>query len=257
MLFLIKKTISPFLLPPGIFILVLALVGIWALRRKNMAVVVLAWGAGALIWMGSTSFVAGLAMRNLESGLSIPRQPEADVILMLGGGVFPDSEDFSGVGVPGPDTMARMVTAARLHRKLGIPILISGGKVFESSASIGQITKRFLVDLAVDEKNILLEERSRDTYENARFSKQLCEQHGFSRPLMVTSGYHIKRAQLSFAAVDLAVTPYPCALRTGADPSYEWFDFMPSSSAMRSVAQALHEWIGMVYYRIRYASQLA
>jgi len=249
-MFILKKLIAPFVLPPGIFVVLLGLAGSWALRRKNRPAACISFVCAVFIWTFSISPTSDLLMGGLEKGLVIPSDIQADVILMLGGSIYEKSPDISGQGAPGPDTLMRLVTAARLHRRLGIPIVVSGGKVFSDSVPIAPIAKRFLVDLGIPADTVILEERSRDTYENALYCKSICEQHGFKKPLMVTSSYHIKRALLCFNKVALAVTPFPCALTTWPDKRYGWQHVLPSAGALHTISIACHEWIGSIYTRL-------
>jgi uncharacterized SAM-binding protein YcdF (DUF218 family) len=250
-MFILKKLIAPFALPPGIFVVFLVLAGFWALRRKNRPAACISLVCAVFFWTFSISPTSDLLMGGLEKGLVIPSDIEADVILMLGGSIYEKSPDLSGQGAPGPDTMMRLVTAARLHHRLGgIPIVVSGGKVFSAGAPIAPIAKRFLVDLGIPPDAVILEDRSRDTYENALYCKSICEQRGFKKPLMVTSGYHIKRALLCFNKVGLTVTPFPCALTTWPDNKYGWQHVLPSAGALYATSKACHEWIGLVYTRL-------
>jgi uncharacterized SAM-binding protein YcdF (DUF218 family) len=251
-MFILKKLITPFLLPPGIFIIILMVVGYMALRKKHYRSGIGALSIVALLWMVSVAPFADFMMRSLESGLAIPDQPEGDVIIVLGGSVYGASPDLSGTGAPGPDTMQRMVTGARLQHALGIPIIISGGKVYKTSGSISKVTKRFLIDLGIPSQAVILENRSRDTYENALYSKAICDQKGFARPVLVTSAYHIKRSILSFKKVGLNPLPFPCAITTWPNKHYGWTSYLPRAGALATTSAALHEWIGLIYYNILY-----
>jgi uncharacterized SAM-binding protein YcdF (DUF218 family) len=253
MLFFLKKMVTPFILPPGFLVVILGLIGGWTILKKDRVCGLLTASAGALLWLLSIGPTADL----LKSGLERPYRPaphiEADVILMLGGDLYDRSADFSGIGAPGPGTMERLVTAARLHRRFHIPVVLSGGRVNPSaSQSVAAVAKRFLVDLGIPPSALIVEENSRDTYENAVNCRNICQARGYSRPLLLTSGYHLKRALLSFRAVGLAVTPYPCALSTWQGKSYTLYSFLPSAAALKGTAQALHEWIGLLAYRLNY-----
>jgi uncharacterized SAM-binding protein YcdF (DUF218 family) len=253
MLFVLKKIIAPFILPPGLFVVLLGTVGCWALCKGKRACALWAVATGTLIWLLSIVPTADLLKSGLEENLMPAAHIDADVILMLGGGLYDRSPDFSGTGTPGPDTMERLVTAARLHRRYHIPIVVSGGKVSPSaSQSIAAVTKRILVDLGIPSDAIIVEESSRDTYENAANCKLVCESYGYSRPLLLTSAYHIRRARFSFKKVGLAVTPYPCALTTWPGKAYHLHSFLPSSGALNGTSRALHEWFGLLYYRLVY-----
>lgn len=249
---MLKKLIAPFLLPPGFVILLLIAIGGWLRFRKKHAPSLCALATAAILWIISITPVADLLMGTLESDLVIPQHADGDVILMLGGGVYDKSPDFSGTGAPGPGTMERMVTAARLHLRLGVPIVISGGKVYKTGDSVAKVTHRFLMDLGIPPSELIIEERSRDTFENALYCKAICEKNGFSRPLLVTSGYHIKRALLCFKKVGLDVRPFPCAITTWPHKDYGWQGILPSAGALQTTAEALHERWGLLYYSLRY-----
>lgn len=251
-MFLFKKIVTPFLLPPGLFVLLLAAAAIWAWRRKERGGGWIFLAAALLIWLSSMGVTAQWTMGRLEADLAMPEAPQADAIIMLGGAAYDQVPDLSGRGTPGPGTMERMVTAARLQRRLGIPIIVSGGKVFSTSAAIATVTRRFLIDLGIPADQIIMEDQSRDTYENALFSKQICDRSGFRRPLLVTSGFHLKRALFCFQAVGLAVTPFPCALTTWPGQPKRWHHFLPNANAMAASVAALHEELGLIYYRMVY-----
>ena len=249
-MFLLKKILTAFILPPGIFIVILIAMGLWAWRRKNKPAALAACGVAVALWLSSAAPIAGFLMQQLESGLQLPSQPQGDVIILLGGAVYSRSPDLTGVGAPGPETMQRLVTAVRLQRRLGVPIVVSGGRVFKESGSIAQIAGRFLIDLGVAPEDVILEAQSRDTYENARFSKAICDRRGFNKPLVVTSAYHIKRALLSFEKVGLKVAPYPCCFSTWPQMSYHWYHLLPSAASLHTTYAGLHEMLGLIYYRL-------
>jgi uncharacterized SAM-binding protein YcdF (DUF218 family) len=251
-MFILKKLITPFLIPPGIIIIVLILAGLWAIRRKRYAT---AWAIivlAAILWIVSIDPTANAIIRPLEADLAIPEHTRGDVIIMLGGGTFGPTPDLSGYGTPNAGTMERLVTAARLYKRLQVPIILSGGKVFKTGIASAKIAQRFLIDLGVPADALILEMRSRDTYENALFSKELCDRYHFTRPLLVTTGFHIRRALFCFDKVGLTVTPVPCGLRTGSKRKYHWYDLLPDANAMASFSAGVHEWLGWYYSRLAY-----
>lgn len=251
-MFLLKKIVTPFLLPPGVLILLSFGWGVWCLSRKARAGASVAFTLGILTWLMSVTPTVDFLMSGLEEGYPIPKDLRADAIIMLGGGAYQNVSDLSGEGAPGTGTMTRLVTAVRLYRRLGVPIIVSGGKVFAEEASIAGLTRRFLMDLGVPQTHVLIEDRSRDTYENALLSKLICDRYGFRNPLVVTSGYHLKRAVFSFEAVGLKVTPFPCGLTTYPEKDYHWYHWLPEADSLCGTSAALHEWLGLLCYIIRY-----
>jgi len=252
MMFILKKVVTPFLLPPGLLVLLLLGWGVWRLRCRSRAGALGAFGLALMIWVLSVAPTADLLMSGLEADFSVPKELHADAIIMLGGAAYRNVPDLSGKGAPGEGTMERLVTAARLYRRMGVPIIVSGGRGFAQGASIAELAQRFLVDLGVPPAHILLEGHSRDTYENALLTKIVCDRYGFQNPLLVTTGFHLKRAVLSFEAVGMKVTPFPCGLTTYPGKTYHWYHWLPGAGSLAATSAALHEWFGLLYYRIRY-----
>lgn len=249
-MFVLKKFLAPFFLPPGIFIVVLICSGLWFLYRKNRKAAMLNLAIGIALWLFAIEPVSGALMSGLESQYQIPTAPHGDVIILLGGGVYDGATDFSGVGAPSEDTLARIVTTVRLQKKLNLPVIISGGAVFPGRASEALIDKRLLTDLGVSVNKILVEEKSRDTFENARYTKELCEQYHFKKPLLVTSAYHMERAVRSFRKFGLDITPFPANFHTWKEKKYAWNDYLPGD--MKDTYTSLREYLGLLFYKLSY-----
>ena len=210
---------------------------------------------GLLLWLCSTAPFADMLIRPLENAYSIPPEPAGDVIILLTGGSYDYVQDMSGIGAPAANTMVRLVTAARLNHRLQLPIILSGGLVPPQQVASSHIVRRFLVDLGVPAEQILVEDRSRDTWENGLYSKQICDQHGFSHPLLVTSAMHMRRAMFVFTEMDLQIVPFPCALTTWKDKKYSWPALLPNAATLQGTAGALHEWTGLASYQLLYSGR--
>ena len=173
---------ASWVLPPGIFIVIFFALAWYAWRRRE---------------------------RRLAACYLPPAEPKGDVIIMLGGGAMPDSPDVDGVGALCSSPANRLLTAVRLQRKLGVPILLSGGQVYEDTGAEAKIARRMLIDLGVPEDQILVETRSINTTQNARYSAEILREHSFTQPILVTSAFHMKRAVLNFEKQGIDVVPYP------------------------------------------------
>ncbi|MDA8175237.1 MAG: hypothetical protein M0018_11750, partial [Nitrospiraceae bacterium] len=117
MLFVIKKAIEPFLVPPGIFVVILIISGLLISKKTKAGVFNIF--IGLLIWAMSITPVSDALMRGLEKGLAIPAQPHGDVIIVLGAGM-------AGNG-PSEDTKTRLLAAVKLYRLIRTPIIVSAG----------------------------------------------------------------------------------------------------------------------------------
>ncbi len=252
MIFVLKKALSPFILPPGIIIVLLLITALVFLTRKRWAAGFTNLIIGMLLWALSMPPVPAYLLRGLEGDFKIPENPRGDVIILLGGGVHEDVPDLTGAGAPSEEMFARIVTAVRLQRKLNVPVIISGGSVFQGRKAEAPIVRRFLSDLGVPESKILMEAKSRDTIENAKYTCEICREHGYRKPLLVTSAFHMKRAVASFEKTDCKVLPFPAAFKAGKQRKYLWEDFLPSASSLEGTAVALHEHLGLLFYKIAY-----
>jgi len=251
-MFIIKKILSSFLLPPGFFIVALIAFGIiFAVNRQRKlgrANILL----GFLIWIFSISPTSYLLLSSLESDFYKTNNLKGDVIILLGGGIYKNVRDLSGSGFPADDTLGRIVTAVRLHKRLNIPIIISFGSVYKDRNAGAPIVKRFLMDLGVGENQIILEEKSKDTFENAKYSSEICKKRGFTLPILLTSAYHLKRSYWVFEHLGMNINPYPAYFKTHDNPSYSWYDFLPNGHSLANTSNALHEYLGLIFYKIYY-----
>jgi uncharacterized SAM-binding protein YcdF (DUF218 family) len=250
-MFMIKKTITPFILPPGIFILTIVLVSLVMIYRKRWKLGLVNLVLGVMLWALSTVPVANFLIHGLESDYSIPTSPQGDVIILLGGGLIEGVPDLTGRSAPSPLMMSRIVTAVRLFQRFRLPIIVTGGRAYDDADSAAAtVAKRFMMDLGVPGNLITVEDRARDTAQNARLTAAICRQQGFSRPILLTAAYHLKRAQMAFGAAGLHVTLFPTNFLGSRGVPFTWHHLLPRAVALGTSSHALHEYIGILYYRM-------
>lgn len=246
-MFILKKVITPFITPPGFFILLLLFSAVWLWRRRQRCCASINILVALLLWAGSISPVSRALLGELESGLTIPSRIQGDVIILLGGGIHEGAADLTGRGTPSEDMLARLVAAARLYRRLHVPILISGGSGYAGRAPEAPVIKRFLVDLGVEENRLILESHSRDTEENALYCSEIVKRRGFKNPLLVTSAYHMRRAVREFSRAGVAVTPLPVQFSSGKSLPFLWAEWLPNADALMKSARAFREYFGLLF----------
>ncbi|RZB33771.1 MAG: hypothetical protein SRB2_03701 [Desulfobacteraceae bacterium Eth-SRB2] len=249
-MFMMKKILKPFLLPPGIFIILIIFTGAWILHKKNWKAGIMTLLFGGFAWALSISPVSDAMIRSLESEYGISKKIQGDVIILLGHGVFDEAPDLTGQGAPSGIYLTRIVTAVRLQKRLNIPIIVSGTEVSEDKVIKGHIVKRFLLDLGVPADKIITEDKSRDTFENAKFTQKICARLGFTSPIMVTSAYHLKRAIMSFEKAGIEVLPFPAGFISCRDKQYKWNAYLPGDFRKSSIA--ISEYLGMIFYKYAY-----
>ena len=234
MVYLLKFGAS-WILPPGIFILLmLALVAkLFRINRKLSLIVLF----GTLVfYLLCTGIVAEKLMGWLEETHSPPAQVEtsgADVIILRGGGAISQVPDVDGVGALCASPANRLLTAVRLQKLLNVPILISGGQVYSDSGAEAEISARVLKSLGVPEDKILTETKSVNTAQNARYSVAIMREHNFTKPLLVTSAFHMNRALLNFSLFRVKPIPYPTDFTVAHnEPTFHYTKLRPQAEAL-------------------------
>ena len=233
---------ASWLLPPGIFIVALFALAWYAWKRRGeKRLAALLFALTFVFYLLCTSFVAERTLGWLEQAYLPPAEPKGDVIIMLGGGAMPDSPDVDGVGALCSSPANRLLTAVRLQRKLGVPILLSGGQVYEDTGAEAKIARRMLIDLGVPEEQILVETRSVNTTQNARYSAEILRAHGLTHPILVTSAFHMKRAVLNFEKQGIDVVPYPADYQVTHHPVFHYTKLRPQTEALLDNVTVLQE----------------
>jgi len=248
-MFMMKKIVAAFVLPPGIFVagLLGAAVCFWRSSRKA------AWtfaALGGLLWVFSMNVFGDLLLRPLENAYSAPAAPAApagDVIIALGGGAYDAETVFSAGERLSPGSLERMSAAALLHKKTGLPVLVSGGAVFSAMAE-ADAAAAYLAELGVPAKSIIKESAARDTKENALLSRKLCEERGYKKVILLTSSSHMPRSVYLFKEAGFTdIIPFPVT-RTADKARRTYQDFLPGSR--NSASRALNEYIGLLFYYV-------
>ncbi len=244
---LFTNLIAAFLLPP-LSLLVLGGFGAWWLRSRRRralgrALVLL---AAAALWLLSTPYVAGLLLDALRPPRVAITGGEADAIVILSGGAYRHGLEYGGPTV-GRLTLERVRYGAWLARTTAKPVLVSGG-----DPSGGRPEAHLMRAVLETEFGIpvrWVEDRSRNTRENARLSAELLRQAGIRRIYLVSHAWHLRRAMPEFERAGLQVVP----AGTGYFPPgpVDVFDLLPSARGLYDSSLAVHEGIGLIWYRMR------
>lgn len=249
--FIINNTVGALLLPPLNLILLCAL-GMLLRKRWPKCGRTLSAGALLILTILSTRAGAMLLVRPLEQ-LSTPlvsaRNTGAQAIVVLAGGRVQAAREYGGHDIPSAITLVRMRYAAKLHRETGLPVLVTGGTPGGADTSEAALMARSLrEDFAVPVKWI--EQGSDNTAQNAQFSARMLQAAGVQRILLVTDAMHMPRSQRIFVRSGLDVVPAPTQF-LGRE-RFAALDLVPGAGGLHNASYAMHEWIGLCWYRLRY-----
>ncbi len=247
---IIAALVKSLLLPPfGLFLLIV--VG-WLMmrRRRRLGRALFAAGLVAL-YLFSTPYLGSSLLRGLQVDQALPLDlPVQDVgaIVVLGADVRRHAPEFGGDTV-GALTLERLRYGARLHRELGLPLLVTGGATRPQGQPVGLIMRDSLEqDFAVPVK--WAETEAVNTYENAKFSSELLRSDGITKIYLVTHAWHMPRARMAFEAAGLEIVPGPLGFL--ARPTPEPGDFIASASGLLMSYHALYEAVGYLWYSLNY-----
>lgn len=242
----ITNLFAALLLPPFNMI-VIGAIGFWQLKMRPRLGLGLI--AGGLLGPGllSIPYVSSCLLATLQVPPLSTSDHDADIIVILGGGIRSSAPEYDGSATINARTLERLRYGASLYRKTGKPILVTGGAP-EGYAAEGPIMRSILEnEFGVPVRWV--ESRSLNTRENARFSARILRQAGIRRIYLVSHSWHLSRAVPEFEREGLEVVP----AGTGyvSIDRLEPFDFVPSYWAITNSGLAIHEWIGLAWYRIR------
>lgn len=231
MIYLLKFGAS-FVLLPGIFFLLAWFLSIYIWRRGLRCAAVATAAVTFLFYLMSTGLVSGHLMSSLESVHEQPANPTGDVIVMLGGGATSDTPSLGEAGNITSSPAARLLLACELQKRLSVPIILSGGQVYEDSAKEAVIAKRELMRLGVSEDMIYTEPNSLTTGQNAQFTAKILKEHNWNRPILVTSAFHMERSVLNFAKQGIEVTPCPADYMANRHQIFHYNKLMPQADSL-------------------------
>ena len=250
---IVTKSIAALVLPPGGNLL-LAFVGLLLLYRWRRAGVAVILVSVLSLYGFSLYAVANSLSKRLEQISPYPlRASGAEnmrAIVVLGGGRNDFAPEYGGETVSS-QTLERLRYAARLHRKTGLPILVSGGQSFGEDIDEAALMKRVLMeDFQVPVKWV--EGKSSNTEENARFSAKILKSDGVHRAFLVSHAFHLGRAVKAFTRAGLGVIPAPTGFQRTAAGTKGIKALLPSARALKISATVLREYLGAVWYELRY-----
>lgn len=251
-MFFVTSKILGFFANPSNLLIVIGLIGaalLWTrFARAGRWMVV---GALIMIAVFGLSPVGNALMVSLEQRFPPwdSSRGAPDGIVILGGAISPDiSSAHDDVALN--EAAERMTKIAELARRYpNARIVFSGGSpaLFVSEEPEAVYAARLLRDFGIDPERIQIEEQSRNTVENAVFSRLIAQPKPGERWLLVTSAYHMPRSVGAFRQAGFAIEPFPVDWRTrGAADLLRPFGTL--GDGLRRTDTAVREWVGLAAY---------
>lgn len=213
-------------------------------RRSGWTLLLIGMGSLAVLSMPVT---AHKMMRMLETPSAVDPAALAQVqaIVVLSGGIRHSQPEYA-TDVSDSSTLERIRYAAFLHNEHGLPLLVTGGSNSGTEPS-GWIMKREL-ETVFNVPVRWLETASGNTAENAEFSRDILQKEGIHTIALVTHAWHMPRAKQAFEREGFTVVAAPTVFYIESVQGF--MNFVPQADYLNLANIAIHEWVGMVWYRI-------
>lgn len=250
MFFLLSKLLAIFI-EPLVWVLILLLLALFtrsATKRKTFLI------AGLLFfYIFTNDFIADEAMRAYEfpAIADINLKGTYDIGIVLGGMMDYDPKLKRVQFDRGSD---RLFQALKLYKEGRIKkILISGGSgsLLQPENLEAPVARNYLETIGVPAADVMIDSRSRNTHENALFSKPILDSAAPNgKFLLITSASHMPRAYRCFLKVGIHTDRFSADRYSG--PRMFVFDhlFIPDKFALQEWDVLLHEWLGLISYKI-------
>jgi uncharacterized SAM-binding protein YcdF (DUF218 family) len=245
-----RGLLTALLLPPLSLVLLGLLGGLlaWRGRRPRLGGLLAVTAAGLLLLL-ATPFCADFLLASLEERVRPGElQPAGaappEAIVILGGD---GARDGRALDV-GPLTLERLRAGAALHRRTGLPVLVTAGRLSPGEPPLGPVMAESLArDFGVPVRWV--EARAGNTRENAVLSAEMLRAAGIGSAWLVTHGWHMPRAQEAFARAGLATAAAP--VRRAPPPAEGVLpDGVPRPDHLAESWFALREWAGRLVYAL-------
>ncbi|MBC7682374.1 MAG: YdcF family protein [Ferruginibacter sp.] len=249
-----KPLLTALLLPPAAPLLLAGLGVMLLWRKKALGGVLCVVALGGLWLLGCNAVAVWLALHILPQVPALPpatasamlhaRQVQA--VVVLGGGVQPFAPEY-GAAQPTADTAIRLRYGVWLARQSHLPLAFAGGVGWASSGTAAPSEGAIARAAVAQDYGVVLrwvDDRSRDTAENASNLHALLAREGVQRIALVTQAWHMPRARQAFERAGFTVTPAPTGFTLPQQRSLlEW---LPTGHGLQSSREVLREWLGLL-----------
>ena len=251
---LLSKILALCVLPPGglFFGMLLGLVFLRKLWGKALLGLCL-----VLLYALATEPVRDSLTRPLEFQYPVVQTQglvgDAMALVLLGGGVYEQAPEYGGQDSLHESALLRTFYASKLAKETKLDVYATGGKTLqtEQKDAEGTVMKRILVSWGLKAEHVFAENLANNTWENATRIRDILQKKGIHTVVLVTSAWHMPRSVACFRAQGLKVIPAPTDYLTKMT-AYDALSFVPQASVFEDSVRALHEYLGLLFYRVRY-----
>lgn len=256
MLLILSKFLTLFFYPVSLAGMVIIAAGIAMLFNKRKIAIICVFSSVGLLWLFSSPIFAHALVRTLESKYDPPAGfPKASAIVLLGGCSQPAVPPRRYVETN--CAADRIMHAARLYKAGYAPYIIStGGKIpffYDFEGSEASCMAELLKELwGIDTPAVIIEDKAKTTRDHAPNVEKILKAKNLKKEIIiVTSASHMYRSVRIFRKQGYTVYPAPTDYWEDKKINWKLMTFLPQVEALFASTMALHEYYGILAYKIR------
>jgi uncharacterized SAM-binding protein YcdF (DUF218 family) len=251
-MFLLKKLLTPFFLPVSVCIeiLLLGAILLWFTRWQKTGKVIVTVGLVVLTGI-SYGPISHALLQPLEykypSLLNSENLTAIKWVVVLGGGHVSNPQ-IPATSRVSSSALVRLVEGIRLYREgHGRKLILTGGVIFDPIPH-ARVLANIAQSIGVDKQDLVLEDNSMDTKDEARFVRELVGEDKF---ILVTSATHMPRSMALFRNQGMEPIPAPAGHIIKKRPGFTPGIFFPGAAELYQTERAVYEYLGMAWARLR------
>lgn len=249
-LIIVHRLLQSILLPPLNAVLVILFGYLFTLAYKKTGKAIIFIGF-FFLYVQATPFFSYHISKLIElPPVTAKALKNSQAIVVLGGGINSSSYEYPTGAVAKTGTLIRLDYTAYLSKQYPDKLIVCSGGYTGSKYTEASVMRDTLI-ATFDVKNpIMIEDRSRDTDENAKFVARMLASRHIYHVIVVSQAYHVRRALMLFKKYGVDATGASTDYANSDDAHTKALMFIPNATAMAITSRTLHELFGYFFYSI-------
>lgn len=251
--FVLSKTLGVLVQPLPLILILSCIVSLFIGKKLIEKIILIA--PIFLLWLLSSFQISNFLINYLENEyppIEIKDLGFHKVTVVLGGSINNLTKYTNQIELN--SSAERLFSALNLYNNKKTEIILftgGSGALFYNSLTESDLAKKFFFELGVNPNNLVFENESRNTKENAKFTKEILDKNKLNQKvILITSAFHMGRSVEIFKKYGIEVTPFPCDFRAIHPNVPIYHKWVPNTSALENSSIAIKEYIGRIIYKL-------
>ena len=249
---MLADIISSIIMPPGIFIIILLIMSLYALKKPRRVIL-----ASFLVLLALSIYIASIPITTFYLNKwfidiykpQLPHDNAKTAVIVLGGGFYYDENNKPSQ--PNIATMERLYAGVKLTKEHSTfsYLILSAGNTYRPNSVTGAEIMAYAAKTMDCKATIIIEGKSRNTEENLKYCAEIVKKLGIKNVIIVTNNFHIRRS-MDFAYLymptNVNIFPYPSGGQQPRNITLSLQLFIPSTRALMITQLRIKEMIGIL-----------